>query len=55
MLFLIIAAPWYLLQFLGEGDGFLQGFFLRHNLDRLQQPLDGHGGGWWYYMPVLLV
>lgn len=55
MLFLIIAAPWYLLQFLREGDGFLQGFFLRHNLDRLQQPLDGHGGGWWYYMPVLLV
>lgn len=54
-LFLIIAAPWYLLQFLREGDGFLQGFFLRHNLDRLQQPLDGHGGGWWYYMPVLLV
>ncbi len=31
------------------------GFFGRPNLGRFQQPLEGHGGGWWYYIPVLLV
>jgi 4-amino-4-deoxy-L-arabinose transferase-like glycosyltransferase len=54
-LFTLIALPWYLVQYLRDGDGFLSGFLLRHNLDRFQQPLEGHGGGWWYYLPVLLV
>ncbi|NJM12861.1 MAG: phospholipid carrier-dependent glycosyltransferase, partial [Synechococcaceae cyanobacterium SM1_2_3] len=53
-LFALIALPWYVVQYLRDGDGFLSGFLLRHNLDRFQQPLEGHGGGWWYYLPVLL-
>ena len=52
---LLIALPWYIWQYAREGEGFLLGFFGRHNLGRFQQPLEGHGGGWWYYMPVLLV
>ncbi|MBL8251148.1 MAG: glycosyltransferase family 39 protein [Candidatus Competibacter sp.] len=55
LLFLAVAAPWYGLQYGREGEGFLRGFFLHHNLGRFQQPLEGHGGGWWYYVPVLLV
>jgi 4-amino-4-deoxy-L-arabinose transferase-like glycosyltransferase len=54
-LFLLIAAPWYVIQYLREGEGFFLSFFGRHNLDRFQRPLEGHGGGWWYYLPVLLV
>lgn len=54
-LFALIALPWYVAQYLRDGDGFLSGFLLRHNLDRFQQPLEGHGGGWWYYLPVVLV
>ena len=54
-LFLWVAAPWYLVQYLREGEGFFLSFFLRHNLGRFQEPLEGHGGGWWYYLPVLLV
>ncbi|HRD68187.1 MAG TPA: glycosyltransferase family 39 protein [Candidatus Competibacter sp.] len=54
ILFLLIAAPWYVAQYLREGEGFLLGFFLRHNLGRFRQPLEGHSGGWWYYVPVLL-
>ncbi|HUM93574.1 MAG TPA: glycosyltransferase family 39 protein [Candidatus Competibacter sp.] len=55
LVFFAIAAPWYLLQYWREGEGFVLGFFLRHNWGRFQQPLEGHGGGWWYYAPVLLV
>ena len=55
VLFALIALPWYVIQYLRDGEGFLSGFLLRHNLDRFQQPLEGHGGGWWYYLPVLLV
>jgi hypothetical protein len=29
-------------------------FLGRHNLDRLLTPLQGHGGGPWYYLPILL-
>lgn len=54
-LFLLIAAPWYVIQYLREGEEFLLSFFGRHNLGRFQRPLEGHGGGWWYYLPVLLV
>ncbi len=55
LLFLLIALPWYLIQFLRNGEGFLQGFFLQHNLGRFQKPMEGHSGHWWYYFPVLLV
>lgn len=54
-IFLLIAAPWYLAQYLREGSGFFLSFFGHHNLGRFQQPLEGHGGGWWYYLPVLLI
>ncbi len=54
-LFLLIAAPWYLLQYLKEGDAFIQGFFFKHNLGRFQQAMEGHTGGWWYYLPVILL
>lgn len=54
-LFLLIAGPWYVVQYWREGVGFFLGFFLHHNLDRFQRPLEGHSGGWWYYLPVLLI
>lgn len=53
--FLAIASPWYLAQYLREGAGFFWGFFGDHNVGRFQQPLEGHSGGWWYYLPVVLV
>lgn len=28
-------------------------FFLRHNLDRFSAPMEGHGGGWMYFLLVL--
>ncbi len=54
-LFLLIAAPWFILQTWLEGPGFLEGFFLKHNLSRFDTPMEGHGGNYFYYLPVLLL
>ncbi|OOG21803.1 phospholipid carrier-dependent glycosyltransferase [Thioalkalivibrio denitrificans] len=54
-LFLVIIVPWYLLITLREGPGFVLGFLLEHNLGRFQEPMEGHSGPIWYYVPVLLL
>ena len=54
-LFVAIAAPWYVTQYLVEGDGFFRGFFLKHNVDRFSAPMESHGGSVFYYVPVLLL
>ncbi len=54
-IFLIIAMPWYVAQYLKEGDAFIQGFFFKHNIDRFSNPMEQHGGGIFYYIPVVLL
>ncbi len=55
VLFLAVALPWYVVQYLKEGDAFIQGFFFKHNIDRFSDPMESHGGGLLYYIPVVLV
>jgi hypothetical protein len=55
LLFLLVAAPWFVVQTLHEGPGFLAGFFLKHNLSRFDAAMEGHGGNPLYYLPVLLL
>lgn len=55
LLLLAVAAPWYLLEYARRGDAFLDGFFMRHNVERFLEPLQGHGGGMLYYVPALLL
>ena len=54
-LFLAVAMPWYVVQYLKEGDAFIQGFFFKHNIQRFSGPMENHGGGLLYYLPVVLV
>jgi len=55
LLLLAIAAPWYAAILHKEGWGFVEGFFLRHNLGRFGGPMQGHGGSLLYYFPALAV
>jgi 4-amino-4-deoxy-L-arabinose transferase-like glycosyltransferase len=55
VIFLAIAMPWYVAQYLKEGDAFIQGFFFKHNIDRFGGTMEQHGGSIFYYLPVLLV
>lgn len=54
-LMLVVALPWYCLEYLRRGDAFVAGFFMRHNVERFLVPLQGHGGGLLYYVPALLL
>jgi 4-amino-4-deoxy-L-arabinose transferase-like glycosyltransferase len=55
LVLLAVTLPWYLVQYSREGDAFLRGFFLRHNIERFASPLEGHGGAFYYYLPVFLL
>lgn len=54
-LFFVIAAPWYVFILAREGWAFVQGFILKHNVERFGGPLQGHGGSLLYYFPVVLL
>lgn len=55
LIFLIIALPWYIAEFLAQGDKFIKGFFLKHNLARFETSFEKHKGSIIYYIPVILI
>lgn len=52
--FLSGALPWYALVSAVYGFGFLKQFILVENLGRFANAMEGHGGGWYYYLLVLI-
>lgn len=55
LIFFAIAAPWYILEYLDQGQAFIDGFFMKHNVNRFSGSLEGHAGSLLYYIPVLLI
>lgn len=49
---LVVAVPWYAYALERHGQNFVDGFFLRHNLERFAAPMEGHAGGWLYFVLV---
>ncbi len=54
-LLLAVAAPWYIYALNRHGMAFVDGFFLRHNLQRFSGVLEGHSGSLLYYVLALPV
>ncbi len=54
-LFLLVAAPWYVLVTLDQGRAFVDVFLLNHNLARFTSTVHHHPGPLVYYLPVLLL
>lgn len=52
-LFLAIALPWYILEYQAQGQAFIDGFFLKHNISRFTDTMESHGGHVWYYLVAL--
>ncbi len=53
-----IVAPWYAYALHRHGQDFIDGFILRHNVQRFSGSLEGHGGSAFYYLlavPLLLL
>jgi 4-amino-4-deoxy-L-arabinose transferase-like glycosyltransferase len=53
LLFLAVAAPWYVLVYRAQGQAFVDVFLLDHNLRRFTSTIHRHPGPPWYYLPVL--
>ena len=53
ILFLLIAAPWYILEYMAQGQDFIDGFFFKHNVNRFNNAMEGHDGGFLFYPMVL--
>lgn len=54
-IFLAVALPWYILEYIDQGQKFIDGFLFRHNVERFQTPFEGHTGSLLYYIPVVLI
>ncbi len=57
VLFLLVAAPWYLTTYVVDGPGFLTRFFGVENAQRFAGAMEGHGFdnrllGFFFYLPV---
>lgn len=50
---LAIALPWYVLVYLKTSGRWLEEFFWRHNVERFNGPMEGHGGT--FLLPALIV
>jgi 4-amino-4-deoxy-L-arabinose transferase-like glycosyltransferase len=55
LLFCAIALPWYIVEYARDGGAFVQGFFMKHNIERFEAPMQGHGGNFLYYAGVTLL
>lgn len=55
LILLAVALPWYLLEYQAQGQAFIDGFFLKHNIGRFSTTMEGHGGNLFYYFPVALL
>ena len=52
---LLVAAPWYGLALLREGQPYWESFFGYHNLQRYTRVVNNHQQGWWYFFAVLML
>ena len=53
IIFLLIAAPWYIAAYQIHGQEFIDGFFMKHNVNRFNNAMEGHDGGLLFYPMVL--
>jgi 4-amino-4-deoxy-L-arabinose transferase-like glycosyltransferase len=54
LIFFGTAAPWYVAAYRRDGPAFIDGLFLRHNLNRFVDTMEGHGGAVYYFALIIL-
>ena len=53
LLFVAIAAPWYVAMWMRHGNDYLAGFFVGDNFERFATSRFNDPRPWWFYLPVL--
>lgn len=54
LIFLLVVLPWPLMLYLKEGGEFFYRFFFEHNLGRYGEAMEGHSGGYYYYLIAMM-
>ncbi|MDA8169536.1 MAG: glycosyltransferase family 39 protein [Nitrospiraceae bacterium] len=55
ILFILISFPWYIAEYMRNGQEFLWYFFVKHHFMRYTEVISGHKGPVYYYIPVLML
>jgi 4-amino-4-deoxy-L-arabinose transferase-like glycosyltransferase len=55
LLFLLVAAPWYILVIMENGQAYIDQFFLTDNLKRFTSTVSGHKGPIYFFLIVVAV
>jgi 4-amino-4-deoxy-L-arabinose transferase-like glycosyltransferase len=55
LLFLAVAAPWYVWVTVDTKANFIRGFIVDHNLGRYLSPMENHNGPIYYYLIALVI
>lgn len=55
LIFSLITLPWYIAEYMAQGEAFIDGFFLKHNISRFSSAMESHRGTLFYFIPVLIV
>lgn len=54
-IFAVVALPWYVAEYQAQGQAFIDGFFMKHNVRRFGTTFEGHGGSLFYYLPIVFL
>lgn len=49
----LVSLPWYLYALMRHGQNFIDGFILKHNVERFTGSMEGHSGHWAYFLVAL--
>ena len=53
VILLAVSCPWYLYAYARHGQNFINGFLLKHNVERFMGSMEGHSGHWSYFLVAL--
>ncbi|MDB5801007.1 MAG: glycosyltransferase [Rhodocyclales bacterium] len=53
LILLAVTVPWYAAELHIHGRAFIDGFLLKHNVERFSGSLEGHSGGIFYYLAIV--
>jgi 4-amino-4-deoxy-L-arabinose transferase-like glycosyltransferase len=53
VLFVALAAPWYLAMWFRHGNAYIEGFFVGDNYERFATTRFNDPRPWWFYLPVI--
>ena len=54
LLFVAVSFPWYIAQYLINGQEFIQQFIVKHHFTRYTGVVSGHRGPLYYYIPAII-